>query len=77
MKVVTTERIGEYGLDGFTLSAESQDQQRSFKLHQGEPEDMIFGRNLEGPKSLQDMIKLAYDAGKRGERLEFIEEKEE
>lgn len=77
MIVLTRKYQGQYGMVGFDLSAESQDQQRSFELYEGEPEDMIFGRNLEGPKSLQDMIKLAYDAGKRGERLEFKEEEAE
>lgn len=83
MKVTTKQWGGEstgWGRapSGFVLTLQNKEgEKREFRLHEGEPEDMIFGRNLEGPKSLQDMIKLAYDAGKKGEKLIFKEEEEE
>jgi hypothetical protein len=45
----------------------------------GEPEDAVFFRDLNGAYSISDAIKLAYEAGKRGEPLEYelIDESEE
>jgi hypothetical protein len=44
----------------------------------GEPEDAVFYRDLSGAYSIADAIKLAYEAGKRGEPLEyeFIDKRE-
>ena len=37
----------------------------------GEPEDACFFRDLVGAYSIADVVKLAYDAGLRGETLEY------
>lgn len=37
----------------------------------GEPEDVNFYRDLNGAFDIVDAIKLAYEAGKRGESLEY------
>lgn len=40
----------------------------------GEPEDMSIARDLSDIWSVPTMLKLAYEAGKNGEELEFIDE---
>lgn len=47
-----------------------------FRLSEGEPEDMIFGRNLNDALFITKMLKSAYEAGKNGESLEYIFEEE-
>ncbi|MDR9852941.1 hypothetical protein RJP21_04920 [Paenibacillus sp. VCA1] len=44
----------------------------------GEPEDAVFFRDLNGAYNISRAIKLAYEAGKRGEAFEYalIEEGE-
>ncbi|OMD02535.1 hypothetical protein [Paenibacillus odorifer] len=44
----------------------------------GEPEDAVFFRDLNGAYSIMALAKAAYEAGKRGETLEyeFIDESE-
>lgn len=50
----------------------------SVEISAGEPEDAVFFRDLNGAYSIADAVKLAYEAGKRGEALEyvFVNEKE-
>ena len=58
------------------IETETKTQRMFFR--EGEPEDMTFGRDLSDVFSITEMLKLAYEAGKRGEELnmEFIEEEE-
>ena len=37
---------------------------------------MIFGRNLNDAYSIAKMLKFAYEAGKRDEKLEYVLEEE-
>jgi len=50
----------------------------SVDISAGEPEDAVFFRDLNGAYSIADAIKLAYEAGKRGEpyEYEFVDESE-
>lgn len=50
--------------DGKELSVEFRD---------GEPEDMVIGRDLNDALSIPSLIKAAYNAGKNGEELIIIE----
>lgn len=49
----------------------------SITIGEGEPEDMYLFRDLSDVYSIYNLIKIAYEAGKKGEALhyEFIEEK--
>ena len=48
----------------------------SFYLSEGEPEDMTFGRDLSEVFGIAKMLKFAYEAGKRDEKLEYVLEEE-
>lgn len=82
MKVTITENLSKrYGMDEYSLQrygirAVRGEESKNFSLGEGEPEDMIFGRNLQGPGAIKKMIKMAHEAGANGEELE-IETKEE
>jgi len=51
----------------------------AISFHEGEPEDMSFGRELSDVFKITNIVKAAYEAGKRGEEFnyEYIEEKDE
>jgi hypothetical protein len=44
----------------------------SVDISAGEPEDAVFFRDLNGAYQISRAIKLAYEAGKRGEALEYV-----
>ena len=52
---------------------------KSVSIGEGEPEDMYLFRDLSGAYSIANLVKMAYEAGKAGEELEyeFIEERDE
>lgn len=85
MKLVETHDIdsSSYEYDGKgSLSVSLRDDNgvtvSSVTIYAGEPEDAVFFRDLSGAYSIADLVKAAYEAGKRGETLayEFIEESE-
>lgn len=43
----------------------------SVDIFAGEPEDAVFFRDLNGAYKISRAIKLAYEAGKRGESFEY------
>ncbi|MCM3784355.1 hypothetical protein M3231_15330 [Neobacillus mesonae] len=85
MKIVETHDIGggydEYSGKGSLEVVVTDDagNRKTASIYAGEPEDAVFYRDLDGAFSIADAIKLAYEAGKRGETLEyeFIDESEE
>lgn len=44
-----------------------------FSAYDGEPEDNNLSRNFSDCFSIQDMLKMAFDAGSRGESFELVE----
>ena len=52
-------------------------EQYNMSFGAGEPEDMILGRDLNDAYTIQTALIAAYEAGKRGEPLEVIEEEAE
>lgn len=85
MKLVETHDIdiSGYEYDGKgSLSVSLRDDNgktvSSVTIYAGEPEDAVFFRDLAGAHSIADLAKAAYEAGKRGEPLEyeFINESE-
>ena len=52
---------------------------QSISIGEGEPEDMYLFRDLSDAYHIADAIRLAYEAGRRGEEFEyeFIEDKDE
>ena len=52
------------------------DGKTKFNVHDGEPEDNTLCRNFNDCYSVADLMKLAHEAGARGETFE-IEHKEE
>jgi len=77
MKVTETHDIGtgwdEYSGKGSLSVTVTTDigEKVDVTIHAGEPEDAVFFRDLDGAYSIADAIKLAYEAGKRGETLEY------
>lgn len=43
-----------------------------FSVHDGEPEDNNLSRNFNSCYGILDLLKKAYEVGKRGENLEII-----
>ncbi|NHN31165.1 hypothetical protein [Paenibacillus agricola] len=84
MRVIETHAIGtdyEYeGKGSITVTVEDgAGNRRSADISAGEPEDAVFFRDLNGAYSIADLVKIAYEAGKRGEsyEYEFIDENAE
>jgi len=77
MKITETHCLGEWdNTTSIEILMENEDgDELSFYLSEGEPEDMIFGRNLNDTYSIAKMLKAAYDAGKRDEKLEYVFER--
>ncbi|MCG7407731.1 hypothetical protein MH117_09875 [Paenibacillus sp. ACRRX] len=52
---------------------------KSASIYAGESEDATFYRDLDGAFNIADLVKVAYEAGKRGETLEyeFVDESED
>lgn len=78
MKIVETHDIDnsgyEYDGKGSIEVKVTDDTGRSVyvDIMAGEPEDAVFFRDLNGAYSIADAVKLAYEAGKRGEALEYV-----
>ena len=68
-------KIEAVGEDSYEWTVFIDGDELSFYLSEGEPEDMIFGRNLNDTYSIAKMLKAAYDAGKRDEKLEYVFER--
>lgn len=49
-------------------------QAQSFSAGRGEPEDNSLGRDLSFVYGIEDIAKLAYDAGKNGEEFTVVKE---
>lgn len=85
MKIVETHDIGggddEYNGKGSIEIVVTDDagNRKAVCIYAGEPEDAVFYRDLDGAYSIADAIQLAYEAGKRGESLEyeFIDENDD
>lgn len=77
MKITETHCLGEWdNTTSIEILMENEDgDELSFYLSEGEPEDMIFERNLNDTYSIAKMLKAAYDAGKRDEKLEYVFER--
>jgi hypothetical protein len=78
MKITETHCLGEW--DNTTsveiLMKNEDGDEISFYLSEGEPEDMTFGRDLSEVFGIAKMLKFAYEAGKRDEKLEYVLEEE-
>nr|DAM45131.1 MAG TPA: hypothetical protein [Caudoviricetes sp.]DAS50713.1 MAG TPA: hypothetical protein [Caudoviricetes sp.] len=78
MKITETHCLGEW--DNTTsveiLMKNEDGDEISFYLSEGEPEDMSFGRDLSEVFGIAKMLKFAYEAGKRDEKLEYVLEEE-
>jgi len=85
MKITETRDIGNdydeyYGKGSIGVKLEFADgTTASLSIMAGEPEDAVFFRDLDGAYNISTLIKLAYEAGKRGEEMtyEFIDESED
>ena len=73
MKIKEEHYLGEY--DNITsveiLLENGKGDKLKFYLSEGEPEDMIFGRNLNSVCFITKILRTAYEAGKNGESLEY------
>jgi hypothetical protein len=75
MKITKITRMSnEYGYEMescLTTLIETQKGKLSASFGNGEPEDMTLGRDLSDAYSIEDMLVMAYEAGKSGEELEI------
>lgn len=69
------DNASQVNIEILTDSGEALD----ISIGEGSPEDMYLFRDLSDAYSISDAIRMAYDAGKRGEEFtyELIEEKDE
>lgn len=74
MKVREYHRLGECdNTTSVEILLENDEGDRfSFYMSEGEPKDMIFGRNLRDAFFITEMLKAAYVAGKKGELFEYV-----
>lgn len=82
MKVVETHDIDkEYGKGSVTVALYDDGGTRiaTVDICAGEPEDNTFNRDLNDAYDIACIVKAAYEAGKRGETLEyeFVDESED
>jgi hypothetical protein len=71
VKITITTQLDEYGSpDHFCID---MDGCLVMSIGRGEPEDMTLNRDLSDVLVVPDMLRAAYEAGLRGERLEFEE----
>lgn len=71
MKVVSTFYESK---DGNELLVIEVDDKEVFRIGPGEPEDMIFSRDLDVCLVIPKLMQAAYDAGKIGEPFELIQQ---
>ena len=78
MKITETHCLGEWdSTTSIEILMENEDgDEVRFYLSEGEPEDMTFGRDLSEVFGIAKMLKFAYEAGKRDEKLEYVFEEE-
>lgn len=77
-KITTDDEYGferDWRIEVFVAS-EVTDERKSVEFSEGEPEDMNLGRDLSDAYTLVNLIKLAYECGKRGEEFNLEEVKE-
>ena len=74
MKIRETHCLGEWdNTTSIEILMENEDgDEIRFYLSEGEPEDMTFGRDLSEVFGIAKMLKFAYEAGKRDEKLEYV-----
>lgn len=80
MKVVqTTRKSGDHGEDSWLELSVTSDEGKSSRVSfgEGEPEDMYLFRDLSDAYEIEDLVRIAYEAGKRGEDYIFEEIEEE
>lgn len=80
MKVVQTTRTSsEHGSDSWLELVVISDngEANSVSFGEGEPEDMYLFRDLSDAYNIEDLVRIAYEAGKRGEDYVFEEKEEE
>jgi hypothetical protein len=58
----------DYQSDGIRIEIDGV---KAFEVHEGEPEDMTLGRNLNDCVSITTMLRQAFDAGANGETFEL------
>lgn len=64
---VERETWGDEGRWGLTILV---DEKKGFSVHDGEPEDNTLNRNFNGCLRIPELMKLAFQAGERGEKFE-------
>lgn len=77
MKIKTTLTAGEYDADTrISVELTTDDTNAHLSIGEGEPEDMTLFRDLSDVYQIPDMLRAAYEAGKRGEPISEEEETE-
>jgi hypothetical protein len=76
MKIFVSESEGSENNDFRSSLSISIDGETKFSAYDGEPEDATLARDFNDCYSIPDLLKLAYEAGKRGEdfELEYLDE---
>ena len=74
---ITIEITGDLYEGSCTTTVETEKGTKSVSFGSGEPEDMCLARDLNDAMFLDELLVLAYEAGKNGESIEIIKVKGE
>lgn len=61
----------EFWRTALKIEAKTKKDQTELSFIEGEPEDASLGRDYSDVYNIEDLVKMAYEAGKNGERLEI------
>lgn len=72
MKLMTQDFLKEDELRrAFKITVKTEKDEKQLNFMEGEPEDANMGRDFADIVNIDDLVKMAYEAGKNGESLEI------
>lgn len=72
MKLLTEDFLKEDELRrAFKITVKTEKDKKQLSFMEGEPEDANLGRNFADIVDIDNLVKMAYEAGKNGESLEI------
>lgn len=77
MKLLVNSWGNGYENSGVITQVETGGEVKGVEFRDGEPEDFVIARDLNGAKRIKDLVIMAFEAGKRGEEITVEEISEE
>lgn len=72
MKLLTEDFLKEDGLRrAFKITVKNEKDEKQLSFMEGEPEDANMGRDFADIVDIDNLVKMAYEAGKNGESLKI------